>query len=147
MAFATFIFWMGRRQFAHIAPEGAVYFSQLIKKVNLLALARLWIVFSFVVLFWALFDQIGTLWQVQSREMIRVLPHWIPLFGGYELLPAQVSAVFNPLFILILVPLFTRYLYPYLGSFSELTLHLKKWELGYGLWCWPSSSLQLFKNF
>ena len=68
MAFATFISWMGRRQFAHIAPEGAVYFSQLIKKVNLLSLARLWIVFSFVVLFWALFDQIGTLWQVQPQK-------------------------------------------------------------------------------
>ena len=131
MAFATFLFWMGRSQFAHIPAEGVGYFRQLTKKINLLALGKLWVVFSFVVLFWALFDQIGTLWQVQSREMIRILPDWIPFLGGYELLPAQVSAVFNPLFILILVPLFTRYFYPVLGCFTQLNA-LKK--MGIGLW-------------
>ena len=131
MAFATFLFWMGRSQFAHIPAEGVGYFRQLTKKINLLALGKLWVVFSFVVLFWALFDQIGTLWQVQSREMIRILPDWIPFLGGYELLPAQVSAVFNPLFILILVPLFTRYFYPVLGCITQLNA-LKK--MGIGLW-------------
>ena len=114
MALATLLFWMGRSQFAHIPAEGVGYFSQLTKKINLLALAKLWVVFSFVVLFWALFDQIGTLLQVQSRDMVRELPRWIPFFGGYELLPAQVSAVFNPLFILIL----STSLYKVLLSFA-----------------------------
>ena len=47
------------------------------------------------------------------------------------MLPAQVSAVFNPLFILILVPLFTRYFYPLLDHFTKLNA-LKK--MGFGLW-------------
>lgn len=131
MAIATLLFWMGRKQFTHVPPSGRIYFKQLSEKDNLRALAKLWIVFSFVVLFWALFDQIGTLWQVQARQLVRVLPAWFPFFGGYELLPAQVSAVFNPLFILILVPVFNAYIYPLLSRFSSLTA-LKK--MGIGLW-------------
>lgn len=131
MAVATLLFWMGRKQFAHVPPAGSSYFAQLTNKENLRALAQLWIIFSFVVLFWALFDQIGTLWQVQARELTRVIPAWFPLFGGYELLPAQVSAVFNPLFILILVPIFNESIYPILNRISPLTA-LKK--MGIGLW-------------
>lgn len=131
MAIATLLFWLGRNQFAHIPPQGRAYFSQLREKKNLRALGKLWIIFSFVVLFWALFDQIGTLWQVQARELDRVLPAWLPIWGGYELLPAQVSAVFNPLFILILVPVFSKFIYPILGHVTRLT-DLKK--MGLGLW-------------
>jgi len=131
MAIATLLFWMGRKKFAHIRPEGRAYFSQLADRQNLYNLSKLWIIFSFVVLFWALFDQIGTLWQIQSRELDRTLPAWIPVFGGTELLPAQISAVFNPLFILLLVPVFSRYLYPSLDKVTNLT-PLKK--MGIGLW-------------
>ena len=131
MAIATLLFWMGRKKFAHIRPEGRAYFSQLADRQNLYNLSKLWIIFSFVVLFWALFDQIGTLWQIQSRELDRTLPAWIPVFGGAELLPAQISAVFNPLFILLLVPVFSRYLYPSLDKVTNLT-PLKK--MGIGLW-------------
>jgi POT family proton-dependent oligopeptide transporter len=53
------------------------------------------------------------------------------VFGGYELLPAQVSAVFNPLFILLLVPLFSRFIYPLTEHFFKLT-SLRK--MGIGLW-------------
>lgn len=131
MVLATLFFWMGRKHFAHIEPEGRSYFKQLTDKENLHLLSKLWIIFSFVVLFWALFDQIGTLWQVQARELVRVLPAWLPFFGGYELLPAQISAVFNPLFILILVPLYSKFVYPFLGHFTKLNA-LKK--MGVGLW-------------
>ncbi len=131
MAIATLLFWMGRKKFAHVRPEGRAYFSQLADRQNLYDLSKLWIIFSFVVLFWALFDQIGTLWQIQCRELDRTLPEWIPVFGGTELLPAQISAVFNPLFILLLVPIFTRYLYPCLNKVTDLT-PLKK--MGIGLW-------------
>jgi len=53
------------------------------------------------------------------------------LFGGNELLPAQVSAVFNPLFILILIPLFSKFIYPWLNKCTKLS-DLKK--IGIGLW-------------
>jgi len=131
MALATLLFWMGRHHFAHIPTAGKSYFKGLFKAENLHALARLWLIFSFVVLFWALFDQIGTLWQIQCRELDRTLPAWFPLFAGYEILPAQVSAVFNPLFILLLVPVFNRFIYPCINQFFPLTA-LRK--MGIGLW-------------
>ena len=94
MAFATLIFWMGRKQFAHIPPEGRNYFKHFTeKKVSFITCGDISDIF-FCGLFWALFDQIGTLWQIQCRELDRLIPQWVPLWGGYELLPAQVSAVF-----------------------------------------------------
>jgi POT family proton-dependent oligopeptide transporter len=56
---------------------------------------------------------------------------WIPIFAGYEILPAQVSAVFNPLFILLLVPIFNRFIYPWINLIFPLT-QLRK--IGIGLW-------------
>ena len=131
MAIATFLFWLGRQEFTHVPPEGIKYFKELTKTENLGSLSKLWIIFSFVVLFWSLFDQLGTLWQIQARDLIRMLPDWVPFVGGYELLPAQVSAVFNPLFILLLVPVFTKFIYPFLGKFIHLN-ELRK--IGIGLW-------------
>ena len=131
MALATLLFWLGRKEFVHVPPRGRAYLKDLREKENLWALIKLWGIFSFVILFWALFDQIGTLWQVQARELDRIIPQWVPLWGGYELLPAQVSAVFNPLFILLLVPIFSKFIYPMLEQVTVLT-PLKK--MGIGLW-------------
>ena len=131
MAIATFVFWMGRKDFAHIPPRGKAFFVDTFSKENMLILARLASIFSFVILFWALFDQIGTLWQVQARELDRTLPDWIPLFGGLEMLAAQVSAVWNPLFILLLIPVFSYFIYPFLGRFIEITPLAK---IAAGLW-------------
>ena len=131
MAVATFLFWLGRNQFVHVPPQGTSYFKDLFRLETLRLIFRLASIFSFVVLFWALFDQVGTLWQVQSRYLVRILPEWVPFWGGYELLPAQIGAVFNPLFILLLVPIFSRYVYPVLERITPLT-DLKK--IGIGLW-------------
>jgi POT family proton-dependent oligopeptide transporter len=132
MALATLLFWMGRKRFVHIPPAGKSYFLEFSDARVWQVLGRLSIIFSFVILFWALFDQIGTLWQIQCRGLDRIIPLWVPLFGGYELLPAQVSAVFNPLFILLLVPLFNRFIYPWIDHRFPLTA-LRKMGLGFWL--------------
>ena len=131
MAIATFIFWLGRKQFAHIPPRGKIYFKETFSGENLHAILRLCSIFAFVVIFWALFDQIGTLWQIQARSLDRVLPDWIPLIGGSEMLAAQVSAIWNPLFILLLIPVFSYIIYPFFSQFLEVT-PLRK--IGFGLW-------------
>jgi len=131
MAIATFIFWLGRKQFAHIPPRGKIYFKETFSGENLRAILRLCSIFAFVVIFWALFDQIGTLWQIQARSLDRVLPDWIPLIGGSEMLAAQVSAIWNPLFILLLIPVFSYIIYPSFSQFFEVT-PLRK--IGFGLW-------------
>lgn len=131
MAIATFIFWLGRKQFAHIPPRGKIYFKETFSGENLHAILRLCSIFAFVVIFWALFDQIGTLWQIQARSLDRVLPDLIPLIGGSEMLAAQVSAIWNPLFILLLIPVFSYIIYPFFSQFLEVT-PLRK--IGFGLW-------------
>ena len=131
MALATFLFWMGRKDFAHIPPRGKEFFKETFSKQNLVVIGRISSIFAFVVLFWALFDQIGTLWQIQARELDRTIPEWIPLIGGVEMLAAQVSAVWNPLFILLLIPTFSYCIYPLVGKFVEIT-PLKR--IGTGLW-------------
>ena len=131
MAMATLIFWLGRKQFAHIPPRGTIYFKETFSGENLRAILRLCSIFAFVVVFWALFDQIGTLWQIQARSLDRVLPEWVPLIGGSEMLAAQVSAIWNPLFILLLIPIFSYLIYPFASKFVKVT-PLRK--IGFGLW-------------
>jgi POT family proton-dependent oligopeptide transporter len=131
MAMATLIFWLGRKQFAHIPPRGTIYFKETFSGENLRAILRLCSIFAFVVVFWALFDQIGTLWQIQARSLDRVLPQWVPLIGGSEMLAAQVSAIWNPLFILLLIPIFSYLIYPFASKFVKVT-PLRK--IGFGLW-------------
>ncbi len=134
MGMATFLFWLGRKDFAHIPPRGKKFFRETFSSGNLQVILRLCAIFSFVIVFWALFDQIGTLWQVQARSLDRTLPAWIPFFGGTEMLAAQVSAVWNPLFILLLVPVFSSFVYPLLEKFSApspLTrIRLGLWVMG-----------------
>ena len=131
MGIATLVFWLGRKNFAHIPPRGVSYFKETFTGDNLLAILRLCSIFAFVVIFWALFDQIGTLWQIQARSLDRILPDWIPLIGGSEMLAAQVSAIWNPLFILLLIPIFSYVIYPFASKFFVIT-PLRK--IGVGLW-------------
>src|ERR1051326_6600662 len=58
----------------------------------------------FVAMFWALWQQNFSSWIVQAKSMDR---H----FFGIEWLPEQIQTV-NPLFILIMLPLFSYVLYP-----------------------------------
>ena len=72
-------------------------------------------------MFWSLFDQIGTTWLIQAKSLDRMIPVGTPLIGGKELLPAQISAVFNPLFILLLIPVFNYFIYPLIDRVFPLS--------------------------
>ena len=58
-----------------------------------------------------------------------MIPDWIPVLGGFELLAAQVAAVFNPLFILLLIPVFNFGVYPLIERFFPLN-PLRKISIG-----------------
>ena len=124
-------FWMGRHKFIHIQPptNASVYFKQTFSKEGMQAIGRISIIFAFIILFWCLFDQIGTTWLLQAKQLDRILPEWIPLVGGKEMLAAQVASVFNPLFILLLIPVFNYWIYPALDKIFPLT-PLRKIGLG-----------------
>ena len=112
MLVATITFWSGRFHFIHIKPSGIDFTNETFSRSGLRILGKLASVYVFVAIFWALFEQIGSSWILQAQKMDRVVL-------GVELLPSQIQAA-NPLLIMILTPLFTYFIYPFLNRFFDL---------------------------
>lgn len=113
MAIATLLFWMGRNKFVHVPPAGKAFFKEALSAGSLRIFGRLLLIYLFIAVFWALFDQTGSSWVLQAQHMDREL-------FGIEILPSQIQAA-NPLLIIILVPLFSYVIYPFLGKIMKLT--------------------------
>lgn len=135
MLLATLLFFMGRKHYRHIPPTGfprenffsinlyafknrhyrvkgnpllnvalEKYSSTAVEGVK--AVWKVLLLFSFVPVYWMLSDQSTSEWVIQATKLdLSVL--------GFTLLPQQVQAA-NPVLILILTPLFTGVLYPFL---------------------------------
>jgi len=86
------------------------------------AVLRIMGVFAAVTLFWALFDQKGSSWVFQARQMDLAL-------AGRQLSPAQLQAL-NPFLVLLLVPLFTWVLFPLLERRGVSPAPLRKMSWG-----------------
>ncbi len=122
MLLATVIFWMGRKQYVRVPPVGLKrYAEEMLNKENLKAIANLLILVPFAAMFWALYNQNFSSWVLQADKMDRHL-------FGYEWLPAQIQAV-NPVFVLVMLPLFASVVYPALGKVFTLT-PLRKFGMG-----------------
>jgi len=113
MALATFVFWMGRRKFVHIPPGGKKFILETFSSEGLKTVGKLFALFLFVAMFWALFDQTSSRWIFQAQDMDRN-------FLGVEWLESQVQAV-NPILILTFIPLFTFVVYPSVSKLVKLT--------------------------
>lgn len=121
MLMATMTFWSGRYRFVHIPPSGMRFIKEALSAEGLKVLLKLVFIYAFIAVFWALFEQTGSSWVLQAQKMDRVV--W-----GVEILPSQIQAA-NPLLIMILVPIFSYYVYPFLANFMTLTA-LNKITLG-----------------
>lgn len=104
MLAATWVFWLGRNRFVHIPAGGATFVKETFSKEGLGAVSKLMVIYLFVAMFWALFDQTGSAWVLQAQNMDRVLL-------GVEILPSQIQAL-NPILILLYIPLFSYLIYP-----------------------------------
>jgi proton-dependent oligopeptide transporter, POT family len=114
MAVATIIFWLGRKKFVHIPPVGARnYAREVFNKETGKILLNVMIPVPFVMIFWALWQQNFSSWIVQAESMDRHL-------FGIEWLSSQIQTV-NPIFILIMLPLFSYWLYPLVEKVVRLT--------------------------
>ena len=122
MAIATFMFWMGRNKFIHVPPRGMAFIREVFSFSGIKIILKLSIIYVFVAVFWALFDQTGSMWVFQAEDMDR---YWM----GIHWLPSQIQLI-NPVMILILVPLFGWVVYPALNKVWPLT-PLRKISLGF----------------
>jgi POT family proton-dependent oligopeptide transporter len=113
MIIATVLFWGGRRRFVHIPPGGWEFVRETFSQDGLLTLGRLFVLYLFVAVFWALFDQTDSAWVIQAKSMDRALL-------GMEILPAQIKAA-NPLLVMLLVPTFSYLIYPSIQRRWRLT--------------------------
>ena len=114
MAIATIIFWMGRKKFVHIPPVGLrTYAREIFNKETGKIILNILIPVPFIAIFWALWQQNFSSWIVQAESMDRHL-------FGIEWLSSQIQTV-NPIFILIMLPLFSYWLYPFVERFVRLT--------------------------
>ncbi|HAJ92349.1 MAG TPA: MFS transporter [Gammaproteobacteria bacterium] len=121
MLLATLIFRAGRYRFVHVPPGGRRFLKEAFSRTGLGALGRLTVVYLFIAVFWALFDQTGSSWVLQAGQMDRLL-------FGVELLPAQIQAA-NPLLVMLLIPVFSYLLYPAINRVFPLT-PLRKIAIG-----------------
>jgi len=118
MALATFVFWLGRNKFVHIPPGGTGFFRETFGAEGLRAVGNLLPLYALIAMFWCLFDQTQSAWVHQAKEMNLVI-----LGSGDEalrLLPSQLQA-FNPVLVLILIPVFSYVVYPAMGRLFEVT--------------------------
>ena len=122
MALATIMFWMGRNTFIHVPPGGLAFVRESFSGEGLRAMLKLSVVYVFIAVFWALWDQTGSSWVLQSEKMDRT---WM----GVTWLPSQIQAV-NPLLILIMIPLFNYVVYPAINRVFPLT-PLRKIGIGF----------------
>ncbi|MES9972125.1 MAG: POT family MFS transporter [Candidatus Thiodiazotropha sp.] len=122
MVIATILFWSGRHRFVHIPPGGLDFVRETLGRDGLITLGRLLVLYLFVAVFWALYDQTGSAWVIQAQSMDRQLL-------GVEILPAQIQAA-NPLLVMLLVPTFSYLIYPALQRRWPMT-PLRK--IGFGM--------------
>jgi proton-dependent oligopeptide transporter, POT family len=131
MVIATIFFWLGRKKFVHIPPVGGRrYAAEIFNKETAKIIGNILIPVPFVAMFWALWQQNFSSWIIQAESMDRHL-------FGIDWLSSQIQTV-NPLFILIMLPLFSYVVYPLVEKVVPLT-PLRK--MGAGLFVTAASFL------
>jgi POT family proton-dependent oligopeptide transporter len=112
MLLATLVFWAGRNKFVHIPPGGVAFLREAMSRTGLRALGKLFMIYLFIAMFWALFDQQGSAWVLQAKRMnLDFIIHWEP--SQFQWL--------NPALVLLFIPLFNRVIYPAFDHFFPLT--------------------------
>lgn len=122
MLLATWVFWLGRWQYAHIPPAGKQFLGTVLSRESLEAILRLTPVYVFVAFFWSLYDQTASAWVLQAKQMDL---HWM----GVDWLPSQIQAI-NPFLIMVLIPVFAYGVYPAVETFFLLS-PLRKMTIGF----------------
>lgn len=133
MFIATAILRIGRKKFVAIPPVGwQQYKKDVLSPEGKKAVLSLSVLFLFVAMLWCLFDQGGSAWVLQGAHMDRHvdLRFWIFQYDwlAFEILPAQMKAL-NPILVLVMIPVFNKWLYPGANKLFKLT-PMRKMTIG-----------------
>lgn len=152
MVIATMMFWLGRKSYVRVPPSGmkkenflfitGYYLYKLVSNRNgktvwealaekystealdgVRAVYRVLMVFAFIPIFWAMWDQCLSEWVLQATKLD------LNIFG-LTFLPEQIQTV-NPFFLLTLIPVFTYGVYPFIEKLGITVTPLRK--IGAGL--------------
>ena len=123
MAIATLVFWLGKKKYIIVPPSG-INFDWDKMKEGLGAAGRVLVVFMFIPLFWALWDQNLSEWVLQAGKLD------LNLWEGTSILAGQVQ-VANPIFLVSFLPVFTYIIYPFFEKMGITPTPLRK--IGTGL--------------
>ena len=123
MALATLIFWLGRKKYIIVPPSGIDFDAKKFKE-GLAATGKVLLVFAFVPLFWAMWDQSLAEWVLQATKLD------LTFVGDYKILPSQVQLA-NPVFLVSFLPIFTYLIYPFCDKIGLKLTPLRK--IGAGL--------------
>lgn len=117
MVAATTVFILGRHKYSHVPPAGKAWAKEVFSPEGGKLVLSLIGIYFFVACFWMLWDQSnGNTWTLQAQSSLMDKN----LGFGITLLPAQLQVV-NGLFILALAPLFSYFVYPFVGRFTKVT--------------------------
>ena len=132
LAFAFWVFQSAKKLAAGISADPGAFASLLFAatplgsrlspeaRENGAGLGRVLSIFALVPVFWALFDQTGSTWVLQGKQMVEAS------ILGYTIDADRMQSM-NPLIVMSLVPLFTLVLYPLAG---RLATPLRRMSIG-----------------
>ncbi|HET8573843.1 MAG TPA: POT family MFS transporter [Edaphocola sp.] len=152
MGLATLIFWLGRKKYVRLKPRGfprenfvfingymlkclfarrdGISVRQMAEKKfspgaieGVFAVWRVLAVFAFIPVYWALYDQNGSEWVLQARDMNL---HFL----GIDWYASQIQAI-NPILILVFIPLFSYVVYPLVERIGIKFTPLRKIGTGF----------------
>ena len=113
MILATIVFWFGRTKFIAVPPKGwTQYKREVFSKEGIDVIKKLLFLFSFVTVFWSLFDQTAS--SIIKQATSPLVDKSLFIFD-LEIKPDQVQAA-NPIMVLILIPLFSIFIYPWIDK-------------------------------
>lgn len=147
MAIATFIFWLGRHHYVHVPPTGPnphsflrVMWSAFKSRIpgdffagatkehpqefveGAKAFCGVMLLYVWISVFWALYDQSGSTWILQAQKMNLN-------FMGVQWNESQIQAL-NPIMIMSLIPIFSLFVFPRLEKWGLHITPIRKMVFG-----------------
>lgn len=121
MIVATVAYWAGRTRLVNIPPAGSQFVRQTFGGEAPRVIGRLSLIYVFIIMFWALYNQSQSSWVLQAQNMNL---RWL----GFTWLPEWPQAI-NSVLVMVMIPLFSYAIYPAIERIVPLS-PLRKIAIG-----------------